>query len=81
MFIRKHFFSWLHLEINQLVVLLRLAALSAFIIMCHLFYTMIVKARSLRRRPTEILYAGESTQNIGEQTVGETTGYRGIGDC
>ena len=42
---------------------------------------MIVKARSLRRRPTEILYAGESTQNIGEQTVGETTGYRGIGDC
>ena len=72
----RYLFSWLHLEINELVVLLRLLALSAFIIVSQLFYTMIVKARSLRRRRTDILYAGELTQNIGEQTVGEMTRWR-----
>ena len=34
---------------------------------------MIVKARSIRCRWTDKLYAGELTQNIGEQTVGEMT--------
>ena len=38
----------------------------------QLFYTMIVIQRSLRRRQTEILDIGESTQDVGEQTVGET---------
>ena len=38
----------------------------------QLFYTMIVIQRSLRRRQTEILDLGESTQDVGEQTVGET---------
>ena len=33
---------------------------------------MIVIQRSLRRRQTEILDLGESTQDVGEQTVGET---------
>ena len=42
----------------------------------QLFYTMSVKARSLRCRRTDILYAGELTQNIGEQTVGEMTRWR-----
>ena len=38
----------------------------------QLFYTMIVIQRSLRRWQTEILDLGESTQDVGEQTVGET---------
>ena len=38
----------------------------------QLFYTMTVIQRSLRRRQTEILDLGESTQDVGEQTVGET---------
>ena len=33
---------------------------------------MIVIQRSLRRRQTEILDLSESTQDVGEQTVGET---------
>ena len=41
---------------------------------------MIVKTGSLRRRRTDILYAGESTQNVVEQTVGKRTGYRGMWD-
>ena len=39
----------------------------------QLFYTMIVIARSLRRRRTDIRYVGESSLDVGEQTVGETT--------
>ena len=39
----------------------------------QLFYTMIVIVRSLRRRRTDILDVGESTLDLGEQTVGETT--------
>ena len=42
----------------------------------QLFYTMIVIARSLRRRRTDILYVGESSLDVGEQKVGETTGYQ-----
>ena len=42
----------------------------------QLFYTMIVIARSLRRRQTDILYVGESSLDVGEQTVGETTRTR-----
>ena len=67
MFIRKYLFSWRHSEINS-VFLLRLLVLSAFIIVSQLFYPKIVKAQSLRCRRTDILYAGESTQNIGETT-------------
>ena len=37
---------------------------------------MIVIARSLRRRRTDILYVGESSLDVGEQTVGETTRRR-----
>ena len=39
----------------------------------QLFYKMIVIVRSLRRRGTDILDVGESTLDVGEQTVGETT--------
>ena len=42
----------------------------------QLFYTRIVIARSLRRRQTDILYVGESSLDIGEQTVRETTRRR-----
>lgn len=42
----------------------------------QLFYTMIVIARSLRRRQTDMLYVGESSLDIGEQTVGEMTRKR-----
>jgi len=46
------------------------------VMLVSLFYlTMIVIARSLRRRRTDILYVGESNLEVGEQTVGETTGY------
>ena len=34
---------------------------------------MIAIVQSLKRRWTDILDIGESTQDIGEQTVGETT--------
>ena len=34
---------------------------------------MIVIARSLRHSQTNILYVGESTLDVDEQTVGETT--------
>ena len=37
---------------------------------------MIVIVRSLRRRRTDILDVGESTLDVGEQTVGETTVIR-----
>ena len=37
----------------------------------QLFYTMIVIARSLRRRRTDILDVGESAQDVCEQTLGE----------
>ena len=37
---------------------------------------MIVIAQSLRRRRTGILYVGESSLDVGEQTVGETTRSR-----
>ena len=40
------------------------------------FYKMIVIVRSLRRRRTDILDVGESTLDVGEQTVGETTRRR-----
>ena len=36
--------------------------------MNQLFYTMIVIARSLRRKRTDILYVGESAQSVGEIT-------------
>ena len=39
----------------------------------QLFYTMIVIVRSLRRSQTNILYLGESTLDVDEQTVGEMT--------
>ena len=37
---------------------------------------MIVIAQSLRRSETDILYVGESSLDVGEQTVGETTRSR-----
>jgi len=37
---------------------------------------MIVIAQSSRRRRTDILYVGESSVDVGEQTVGETTRRR-----
>ena len=37
------------------------------------FRVALVIARSLRRRRTDLLYLGESTLDVGEQTVGETT--------
>ena len=40
------------------------------------YFTMIVIARSLRRRRADILYVGESSLDVGEQTVGETTRRR-----
>ena len=40
------------------------------------FYKMIVIVRSLRRRRTDILDVGESTLDVGKQTVGETTRRR-----
>ena len=40
------------------------------------FYKMIVIVRSLKRRRTDILDVGESTLDVGEQTVGETTRRR-----
>ena len=42
----------------------------------QLFYKMIVIVRSLRRRLTDILDVGESTLDVGEQTVSETTVIR-----
>ena len=42
----------------------------------QLFYITIVIVRSLRRRRTDILNVGESTLDVGEQTVGETTVIR-----
>ena len=42
----------------------------------QLFYTMIVIVRSLRRRRTDLLDVGESTLDVGEQTVSETTRRR-----
>ena len=37
---------------------------------------MIVIVQSIRRRRTDILYVGESSLDVGEQTVGETTRSR-----
>ena len=42
----------------------------------QMFYAMIVIALSLKRRRTDILYVGESTLEVGEQTIGETTRRR-----
>ena len=42
----------------------------------QLFYTMIAIVRSLRRRRADLLDVGESTQDLGEHTVGETTVIR-----